>query len=161
MYRYGKRSSFNAVMKSNRYKPFLYILILALSVFLIVKLVGSSGLSQGKFETQRDNKLRSEMQHAVAQTNSLSRLGGSSTSLALGKIRQYIHGMEIINDLNVGIYGESGRMFEQSVFDTIYSILDEYDAKLQSGQKTSDTQSLLMDYVTQLSESTYAAIGGA
>ncbi len=161
MYRYNRQSRFNTVMRSNRYKPFLYIAILALAVFIIVKLVGGSGLTQGSFETQRDNKLRSEMQHAVSQTNSLSRLGGSSTSLALGKIRQYIHGMEVVNDLNVGIYGESGRMFEQSVFETIYAILDEYDAKLQSGQKTSDTQSLLMDYVTQLSESTYAAIGGS
>lgn len=161
MYRYPNQSRFNAVMKSNRYKPFLYIAILAIAIFVIVKLVGGSGLNQGNFETQRDSKLRSEMQHAVSQTNSLSRLGGSSTSLALGKIRQYIHGMEVINDLNVGIYGESGRLFEQSVFETIYSTLDEYDAKLQSGQKTSDTQSLLMDYVTQLSESTYATIGGS
>ena len=161
MYRYPNQSRFNAVMKSNRYKPFLYILILALAIFIVVKLVGGSGLNEGSFEAQRNAKLRSEMQHAVSQTNSLSRLGGSSTSLALGKIRQYIHGMEVVNDLNVSIYGESGRLFEQSVFDTIYSTLDEYDAKLQSGQKTSDVQSVLMDYVTQLSESTYAAIGGS
>ena len=77
--------------------------------------------------------------NAVTQVNTLSRLGATSTSNILGKIRQYVHGVEVINSLNISMYGEVGRLYQQSVFDNIYSIIDQYEANLSTGQKVNET----------------------
>lgn len=159
MYRYPRQSRFNSVMKTNRWRPILILVVLVALILLIVKLFSGGGLNEENFEAQRNAKLRSEMRLAVTQTNSLSRLGGSSSSLVLGRIRAYVHGMEAINDLNVSIYGEIGRLYRQEEFDIIYSTIDEYDAKLQSGQRINDVQSVLTDLVNALSDKTAQLIG--
>lgn len=159
MYRYNNQSRFNAVMRSNRYRPILVILIIIVAAFLLLKLVGVGGLNEANFESQRNAKLRAEIQHAVGQTNTLSRLGATTTSNVLGKIRQYVHGIEVINDLNVGMFGEVGRLYQQSMFDNIYSIIDTYDAKLSSGQKVNDTLALLTASIDELNTRTITLIG--
>ena len=159
MYRYNSQTRFNSVMRSNRYRPILVILVIIVAAFLLLKLMGVGGLNESNFENQRNAKLRSEIQHAVSQTNTLSRLGATTTSNVLGKIRQYVHGIEIINDLNVSMYGEVGRLYKQAVFDNIYSIVDSYDAKLSSGQKVSDSLTLLTDAIDELNAMTTALIG--
>jgi len=159
LYRYNSQTRFNSVMRSNRYRPILVILIIIVAAFVLLKLVGVGGLNESNFENQRNAKLRSEIQHAVSQTNTLSRLGATTTSNVLGKIRQYVHGIEIINDLNVSMYGEVGRLYQQSIFDNIYTIIDSYDAKLSSGQKVSDSLTSLTDSIDELSALTTAIIG--
>ena len=74
-------------------------------------------------------------------------------------MRQYVHGVEVINDLNVGMYGEIGRLYPQSMFENIYSIIEEYEAKLSSGQKVSDSLTALSDAVNELNNRTYALLG--
>ena len=149
---YGSRAS--------RLKPILIIVLVLVAAFLIFKAAGVGGINEGNFEAQRNSKLRSEVQSAVNGVNSLSRLGASSTSSMLGKTRQYVHGMEVINDLNVGMYGEVGRLYPQSVFDSIYSIIEEYDAKLTSGQKVNDSLTALSEALNQLSEMTNSLLNG-
>ncbi len=161
MYRYSNQSRFNAIMRSNRYKPILVILAIVVGAFILLKLVGVGGLSESNFENQRNAKLRSEIQHAVSQTNTLSRLGATTTSNVLGKIRQYVHGIEIINDLNVSMFGEVGRLYKQQVFDNIYTVIDAYDAKLSSGQKVSDSLTSLTESIDVLSAQTIALIGAS
>ncbi len=161
MYRYSNQSRFNSIMRSNRYRPIIVIVIIVVAAYLLLKLVGVGGLNEANFESQRNAKLRSEIQHAVSQTNTLSRLGATTTSNVLGKVRQYVHGIEVINDLNVSMYGEVGRLYSASVFDDIYTIIDEYDAKLSSGQKISDTLAELTSAVANLETQTTAIIGAA
>lgn len=160
MTRYTRSNGYHAVMRSNRYKPIVIIVLVLLAAFLIFKLAGVGGINEGNFETQRNTRLRSEVQHAITSVNSLSRLGASSTSAMLGRIRQYVHGVEVINDLNVGMYGEIGRLYEQSVFDGIYTIIEGYDAKLASGQKVNDSLNSLSEAIEQLSSLTTALLDG-
>ena len=161
LYRYSNNTRFNSVMRSNRYRPILVILVFIVAAFLLLKLVGVGSLNEANFENQRNAKLRSEIQHAISQTNTLSRLGATTTSNVLGKIRQYVHGIEIINDLNVSMYGEIGRLYQQSVFDNIYTIIDAYDAKLSSGQKVSDSLSSLTTSIADLNTLTTTLIGSS
>jgi len=161
LYRYSRQSRFNSIMRSNRYRPILVILIIVVAAFLLLKLVGVGGLNEANFESQRNAKLRSEIQHAVSQTNTLSRLGATTTSNVLGKIRQYVHGIEIINDLNIGMFGEVGRLYQQIMFDNIYTIIDAYDAKLSSGQKVSDSLTALTSSIQALSDRTTVLIGSS
>ncbi len=160
MTRYTRSNGYNAVMRSNRYKPIIIIVLVLLAAFLIFKLAGVGGINEGNFEAQRNTRLRSEVQHAISSVNSLSRLGASSTSAMLGRIRQYVHGVEVINDLNVGMYGEIGRLYEQSVFDGIYTIIEGCDAKLASGQKVNDSLNSLSEAIEQLSSLTTALLDG-
>ena len=146
-------------MRSNRYRPILVIVVIIVAAFVLLRLMGVGSLNEANFESQRNAKLRSEIQHAVSQTNALSRLGATTTSNVLGRIRQYVHGIEVINDLNVSMYGEVGRLYEQAVFDNIYSIIDAYDAKLSSGQKFSDTLTSLTASIGELSTLTTTIIG--
>ena len=157
MTRYNR--GYSNVMRSNRYRPILVILLVILAAFLLFKFVGVGGINEGNFESQRNAKLRSEMQHAMSNTNSLSRLGATSTSGVLGKIRQYVHGIEVLNDLNVSMYGEVGRLYAQSEFDNIYSIIEVYDAKLVSGQKVNDSLTSLTEAIEQLSLLTNTVLG--
>ena len=179
MTRYMRSHGYHSVMRSHRYRPILidafgwmgqekvpmgvrqYVGLALMAAFLIFKVAGVGGINEGNFEAQRNTRLRSEVQHAVSNVNSLSRLGASSTSAMLGRIRQYVHGVEVLNDLNVGMYGEIGRLYDQSVFDNIYSIIEAYDAKLASGQQVSDTLTSLSEAVNQLSDMTTAMLDGA
>ena len=157
MMRYPRE--FNRVSTASRLKPIILIVLVLLAAFLIFKFAGVGGINEGNFEVQRNSELRSEVQNALSSVNSLSRLGSSPTSGMLGRVRQYVHGVEVINDLNVGMYGEVGRLYPQSTFDSIYAIIEEYEARLSSGQKVSDTLSRLSEAVNELNDRTYAILG--
>jgi len=144
---------------ASRLKPIILIVLVLVAAFLIFSFAGVGGINEGNFEVQRNSELRSEVQNAVSSVNSLSRLGSSSTSGMLGRVRQYVHGVEVINDLNVGMYGEIGRLYPQSMFDDIYRIVEEYEAKLSSGQKVSDSLTALSEAVNALNERTYQVLG--
>lgn len=157
MMRYPR--GYNRVSLATRLKPIILIVLVLLAAFLIFRFAGVGGINEGNFEVQRNNELRSEMQNAVSSVNSLSRLGSSTTSGMLGRVRQYVHGVEVINNLNVSMYGEVGRLYPQSVFTNIYSIIEEYEAKLSSGQKVSDVLSRLSEAVNELNDRTYTILG--
>lgn len=155
--RYSK--GYSNATPASRLKPFFLIVLILVAAVVIFKLAGVGGINEGNFELQRNSELRSEVQGALSSVNSLSRLGASTTSGMLGRVRQYVHGVEVINDLNVGMYGEIGRLYPQSVFDNIYAIIEEYEAKLSSGQKVSDTLTALSEAVNDLNTRTYAVLG--
>lgn len=150
---------YSSVTPANRLKPLFLIVLILVAAVVIFKLAGIGGINQGNFEIQRNSELRSEVQGAITSVNSLSRLGASTTSGMLGRVRQYVHGVEVINDLNVGMYGEIGRLYPQSVFSNIYSIIEEYEAKLSSGQKVSDALTALSEAINDLNMRTYAVLG--
>jgi hypothetical protein len=146
-------------MRSHRYQPFLVIIVVIIAVFVILKLAGVGSLDEGNYERQRNARLRSEVQNAVTQVNTLSRLGATTTSNTLGKIRQYVHGVEVLNELNISMYGEVGRLFQQTVFDNIYTIIDQYNSNLSTGQKVNETLNALSEAVNELSRLTLELIG--
>lgn len=136
--------------KAKRFVPILVILGLVLLAFLIMRSGGVGGMSNANFEAQRNKTIRSEMQAAKAAVNSLSRLGATSTSTVLSKVRQHIHGIEIINELSVSMYGEVGRLYPSDVFENIYSIIDTYEVCLVTGQKVNEPLNRLTESVTQM-----------
>lgn len=161
-YRNTRRQPSFSYPSKRSFKPWVAVLIVVgvlLAAFLIFRFTGVGGIDQNNFASQRNAKLRSELQLATASTNRLSRLGASTTTIELARIRQYIHGMELLNELNVGMYGEGGRLYAQSVFDNLYSILDTYDAKLASGQKVNDSLTALTEAITDLTNLTGGILG--
>ena len=96
MPRYNRFQRYNVNSGASRYRPILIIVLVLVAAFIIFKVAGVGGINESNFEAQRNSRLRSEVQHAVSSVNSLSRLGASSTSSMLGRIRQYVHGVEVI-----------------------------------------------------------------
>lgn len=161
-YRGNRRKQGYQYRNTRSTSPWIPVLVLAgilLAAFLLFRFTGVGGVDQNNFASQRNAKLRSELQLATASTNRLSRLGASTTTIELARIRQYVHGMELLNDLNVSMYGEVGRLYAQSVFDNLYSILDTYDAKLASGQKVNDSLTALTEAITGLTTLTSGVLG--
>lgn len=161
-YRGNRRKQGYQYRNTRSTSPWIPVLVLAgilLAAFLLFRFTGVGGVDQNNFASQRNAKLRSELQLATASTNRLSRLGASTTTIELARIRQYIHGMELLNDLNVSMYGEVGRLYAQSVFDNLYSILDTYDAKLASGQKVNDSLTALTEAISELTTLTGGVLG--
>lgn len=161
MMRYTRNTrGYNTATHSGRLRPILIILLVLLAAFLLLRFTGVGGLNEANFENQRNAKLRSEVQHAVSQVNILNPDGSSDSAVILGRVRQYVHGVEVVNDLNVSMYGEVGRLYEQSVFDNIYSIIEKYDAMLSSGQKTTESLNNLREAINALSDKTTALLDG-
>ena len=155
MYHYrNKANRFGYTAKSAGLRSVVLLVMIVVAVLLILWLINGSGLNENNYQNQRNAKIRSEIQYATAQANSLSRLGATSSSGVLGKIRQYIHGVEVLNELNVGMYGEVGRLYKQFIFDEIYMIIDDYEVKLISGQKINDSLILLTEAIENLNQFT-------
>ena len=137
-----------------RFVPILVIVGLVLLAFLIMRSTGIGGMSNVNFETQRNRVIRSEMQAAKSAVNSLSRLGATSTSSVLSRVRQHVHGIEVINELSVSMYGEVGRLYPASTFEEIYSIIDSYEVCLATGQKVNESLNRLTVAVGNLETTT-------
>lgn len=150
---------FKNTRSASPWLPILIVVGVLAAALLLFRFSGVGGVDQNNFASQRNAKLRSEVQLASAAANRLSRLGASSTTIELARIRQYVHGVELINDLNVSMYGEVGRLYSQSVFDNLYSILDTYDAKLASGQKVNDSLNALAEAIADLTTRTNGVLG--
>ncbi|MBE5778867.1 MAG: hypothetical protein E7331_05985 [Clostridiales bacterium] len=137
-----------------RFVPILVIIGLVLLAFLIMRSTGIGGLSNANFETQRNRVIRSEMQAASSAVNSLSRLGATSTSSVLSRVRQHVHGIEVINELSVSMYGEVGRLYPAVTFEEIYGIIDSYEVCLATGQKVNEPLNRLTEAVGNLETTT-------
>lgn len=160
MMRYSRsRGGYNHVMRSHRYRPILMILLVLLAAFLIFKLTGVGGMDEGNFEAYRNSLLCAEADYALNSVNSLSRLGASSSSGMLGKVRQYVHGIEVINEFNIGMYGEVGRLYPAGTFSAIYAIIEAYEARLVSGQSVNTSLTELSEAIHALYAHTYAIAG--
>ena len=70
-----------------------------------------------------------------------------------------MHGLEVINDLNISMYGEVGRLYAQSLFDNVYTIIDQYDSNLSTGTKVNETLNTLSEAVNELNTLTLELIG--
>ena len=159
MYHYKTTNSqYKTNNNENKFKVLFILAIIALLIFAVLFLTGGSGIQKNDYIAQRNAKLRAEAQKAVNSVNSLSRLGASTSSAVLGKVRQYVHGIEVVNDLNVGIYGEVGRLYAQSTFETIYALIDEYESKLISGSKVNEILTSLSNAIEELSNATQSMI---
>ncbi|HPF87069.1 MAG TPA: hypothetical protein PK537_03310 [Candidatus Limiplasma sp.] len=161
MYRYSGNSRYSNVMRSHRYQPIIILIIIVAAVVVVLKLAGVGSLNETNYIQQRNSRLRSEVQNAASQANTLSRLGATTTSNTLGKIRQYVHGAEVINELNISMYGEVGRLYQQSVFDNIYDIIDQYDSNLSTGSKVNESLTSLTEAIDELNTLTLAIIAGS
>ena len=91
-----------------------------------------------------------EANQALSQYNSLSRTGGSSTSSVLAKIRQHVYALKSLEEMNDTLNGIASRRVDATVFSQIFSILDTFEVKLQTGQSSTEQQAQLLEFLNYL-----------
>lgn len=129
-------------------------LVLAAAVIVLGIMAARSSSFQGNYDTLQAKRLQNEANQALSQYNSLSRTGGSSTASVLGKIRQHVYAIQALEELNAGLHGPDSRVIDESVFTQITSVLDTFDAKLQTGKSTTEQQAALLTLLNQLAQAT-------
>lgn len=151
------RHMYTIAPKRNRLKPILIGLVIVILIALVF-LIRPGGSDTGNFDSLRNTTIRQEMEQAISNSNSLSRLGATSTSSILGHIRKHVYAIQIINQLNTGIYGEIGNYFDYLLFEDVYSALDSYENNLSTGTAVNESLSNLLQSIDNLSNAVNEAL---
>ena len=153
MYRYSQQMRGNAGSQQKRQQVGKVLLILmVIAVIVLGILVGSAISFKNKEQSLFRDHMRNQAQLAITQVNSLSRTGGSNTTNLLGKLRQHVYAMQLLQQMHVSLRGKDQQVVSDDVFDTIYTVIDTFDARLQTGQQTKEPQTQLLTLLTDLSD---------
>ncbi len=124
-----------------------------LLIILLAVALAATGIVCAKavdFRSRTDenmaSRIKSEVNSAVSLASNLSRSNGSETPAVLARIRANVHTAETINEMSYDLNG--GNWVEAVIFTNIYSIIDSYFAKLNTGTSTIQEQT---DLALQLS----------
>lgn len=139
---------------SPRVRLVIWLLIVALATGGVYFLARRGTMPEDTYQKQVASRLQYEIQRAVSQGKNLTSTGSSNSADVLGRIRAHVHAMEALNEINLSLYGEAGRLYEQATFDSFYAIVDDYSVKLQTGAKISVPLSQLMEQLAYLQEIT-------
>ena len=151
MYRYSQQMRTNTGnMRLRQQAGNVIMILLAIAVVVLAIFGGNALRFEAKEQAQFRERMRAEASQAISQANNLSRTGGSTTTNLLGKLRQHVYAMEALQDVHVALRGTGSRAVESSLFETIYSVIDTFDLRLQTGQQTKEPQTQLLTLLTEL-----------
>lgn len=155
MYRYSQQIRSNlggSQVWKKRLTHLALLILLAVSIIFIILYVNASS-NEKKYLESYNTKIIFEIGQATSQMNSLSRTGGSGTSNLLGKIRQRIYAIEILQEQNDSVYGiQADLTIEDEVFQKIYRLLDSFDEQVLVGKQTNDVQNQLNEAILALQD---------
>jgi hypothetical protein len=126
------------------------MLVLAVAVVVLVILGGRAMSFEQREQSLFGDRMRSEAGQALTLVNSLSRTGGSTTTNMLGKLRQHVYAMESIQAVHTTLRGKNTQIVEEDAFTAIYTVIDTFDSKLQTGQQTKEPLAQLLELLTDL-----------
>jgi uncharacterized membrane protein YqgA involved in biofilm formation len=151
MYRYSQQMRGNTGAQRMRQQVSKVLSIVLVIAVVVLGIIGGNAMRfEGKEQTLFRERMQNEAGEAIAQVNNLSRTGGSNTANLLGKLRQHVYAMQTLQVIHVGLRGNSQQVLDASVFDTIYTVIDTFDARLQTGQQTKEPQTQLLTLLTDL-----------
>ncbi len=151
MYRYSQQVRSNVTNQNwkRRVINILFVLLLIASVSLTI-LYSKSMNREKRYIEKYENQIVFEIGQATSQMNTLSRTGGSGTSNLLGKIRQRIYAIEILQVQYNTVFGNKATRQISPIFNEIYTLLDHFDEALIAGKTTKDVQTMLSEKISAL-----------
>lgn len=152
MYRYSQQIRSNPGTQTWRKRIInIIILILVVVAILFAVLFSKASIREERFNSYYEKQIMFEIGQATSQMNTLSRTGGSGTSNLLGKIRQRIYAIEVLQAQHEAVYGvKKGERVESESFQGVYAILDQFDEKLTGGKTIKDVQTQLNESINAL-----------
>jgi hypothetical protein len=151
MYRYSQQMRAHTGGQRVRQQASKVLLLLLVAAIVVLTILGGNAMSfEAKEQAQFKERMRSEANLAITQVNNLSRTGGSTTTNMLGKLRQHVYAMETLQDVHLALRGNGQRVVDDGVFDSVYAVIDTFDARLQTGQQTKEPLTQLLTLMTEL-----------
>ena len=151
MYRYSQHVRDGmGVSRTQRRLLSILCLILTAAVILLGVMAVRSGTFQKDYDSLIEKRFLNEAMQALNQYNSLSRTGGSSTSSVLAKIRQHVYALKALEEMNATLNGSDDRRVEEVFFTDVFSVLDSFEVKLQTGQASTQQQATLLEQLNYL-----------
>ncbi len=151
MYRYSQQMRGNTGNQRLRQQMSKVMLILLVLAVVVLGILGGNAMRfEGKEQALFRERMRSEVSQAISQVNNLSRTGGSTTTNLLGKLRQHVYAMQTMQQIHMALRGNSQQAVDAGLFDSIYTVIDTFDARLQTGQQTKEPQTQLLTLLTEL-----------
>ena len=136
-------------VRRNRIKN---IVIVLLTAALIAVLAVSIPVMQNQNGSRNlyIQRMQTEMGEAIRQTTTLSRNAGADSAAILARIRSYIYGIRLMNELAAAQSGMSENLLDENMLSAIQSSIDNYLAKLTTGMDTGEYQTNLQNDTTEL-----------
>lgn len=129
----------------------LLAIIMFAAGFLISKMTVGGGLDSGNFQTSLYQEMRNEAKNAASAVNKLSRNNGTSSDYqTLAEVKASISSLSSLNDVNVAVNGERGRVFQVEELNNALEIINLYYSNLSTGTKVTENLTLLSETVNSL-----------
>lgn len=114
------------------------IILLAAAVIVLGVLGGRAMYYRSEARSLFVATMQTESGEALSLANSLSRTAGANSSATLGRIRSSVRAMETVNRLKGNLDGQP--FLPEEIFSELYTILENYSSRLQTGMNTGDLQ---------------------
>ena len=127
----------------------IFLLLIALGALLVISLpkIKNQDEAQSLFILQ----MQRECKEALDETTTLSRTGGASSAMDLGRIRCNIYAIRMINSLS----SSTGQRLldDENALVTLLNLVDRYQqGLLEGGTNTGEMTTSLQNALTQLQE---------
>jgi hypothetical protein len=129
------------------------IILLLISLITMSILHARSAGYRSAAEQQFRKRLNSSLIDAIEQVNRLTGGVQSNSSTRLALVRQYVYGIDQINDISIAIQGEKGRLVPAEAIEALYLDIETYERLIQTAtSSTLDIRTQLLTHLTALQE---------
>ncbi len=157
IYRGQKNKVLNGTDKQKLgYTIVIALLTIALIISIATRFVGGGTFTMDGFEENINTMMKAEMRQAISAAEELNRSASTGTSNTLSRVRQHVHGLQVLNSMSILVHGQSGRVIPQQDLDNTQSVINSFNGQLQTGQTIGQVLSKLMEALNILQASVNA-----
>ncbi len=156
MYRRVNRNnstSFTPPRRNTRAVSGIIIMLLLVAVIGVSLLYAAAADFRADTQNQFERYVLSAVVDAIEQVNRLTSGVQSDSASKLAQVRQNVFLMDRLNNINISLLGESGRLVPQEALTVLYQDLDTYEKLLQTAtSSTLEIRTTLLTHLTALHE---------
>lgn len=153
-YRFRPKPGFQSYGTKAQQRLLFVGLVLVLAAAIALGILYSAASARNR-QAQRQyvSRVSSNLVDAIGQTSRMASGVQSNSSMKLGQIRQHVYAMDQINNISLAVSGEGGRIIPQEALTALYSVLDRYEAAVQTATgNTLELRTLLLTHLMSLQE---------
>ena len=152
MYRYSHQVRMN--MGQHRLRNAIILSVLVISLIACILLSGMYASAAHYRATARDRiegAIMSDLTNARTLAERLPNSVQSNTATMLSQIRQYIYGIDQMNNLAIRLDGEGGRIVPSDAVSALYQDIEAYFAIIETNVTSIlETRTLLVNHLNAL-----------
>ncbi len=154
-YRKGYARGSHMMGDGSRNRHMLHtILTIALAISLVVLLISSTPAMnfQKDYRSITVERIQKECDTALTYSRYLSRTASSNSNAQLAVVRSSIYTIQVLNETFASLNGGGAYLLDTSLTNNILTTLENYYARLTTGNNTSDQQTELTNELEALQQ---------